>query len=114
MERPSRVRRADHGTCVGGLAWMTGGSSTRIIPECRTRASRPIAGIHAAFACLLALEPPRATGEGQASRGPPWCEGSPAWAAAQSWINVPQTGRLLHAAGNRRTPRLRPQCCIVL
>src|SRR5437899_11862176 len=48
---------------VSGLAWMTGFPDEQ--PRVPNGQADPAAGIHAAFACLLAVEHRRRTGEGQ-------------------------------------------------
>jgi crotonobetainyl-CoA:carnitine CoA-transferase CaiB-like acyl-CoA transferase len=48
---------------ISGLAWMTGFPGDQ--PRVPNGQADPIAGIHAAFACLVAVEHRRRTGEGQ-------------------------------------------------
>jgi len=80
-----------------GAAWMTGFEGER--PDVAGGALDPIAGTHAAFAALLALEHRRVTGEGALVEVPQFCTGINVF--AELAIEHSATGRVLERNGNR-------------
>ena len=89
---------------VSGLAWMTGFADGQ--PRVPNGQADPIAGIHAAFACLLAVEHRRRTGEGQLVEVP--MVRTALGIAAEQIVEYSANGAVLKRQGNRG-PQAAPQ-----
>jgi crotonobetainyl-CoA:carnitine CoA-transferase CaiB-like acyl-CoA transferase len=82
---------------ASGAAWVTGFPDDR--PDCAGGSLDPVAGTHAVFATLLALEHRRRTGEGVLVEVPQFTSGINV--AAEQTIEHSAHGRLLNRVGNR-------------
>src|SRR5882724_4921645 len=89
---------------VSGLAWMTGFPDDQ--PRVPNGQADPIAGIHAAFACLVAVEHRRRTGEGQLVEVP--MVRTALGVAAEQIVEYSANKALLKRQGNRG-PQAAPQ-----
>lgn len=89
---------------VAGLAWLTGYPDEE--PQVLNGPGDPIAGTHATFALLLALEHRRRTGEGCLIESP--MVGGALAIAAEQLIEYSAYGNLLERTGNR-APTAAPQ-----
>ena len=89
---------------VSGLAWITGFPDDQ--PRVPNGQADPIAGFHAVFACLVALEHRRRTGEGQLVEVP--MVRTALGVAAEQVIEYSANGILLSRQGNRG-PQAAPQ-----
>jgi crotonobetainyl-CoA:carnitine CoA-transferase CaiB-like acyl-CoA transferase len=89
---------------VSGLAWMTGFPDDQ--PRVPNGQADPVAGIHAAFACLLAVEHRRRTGQGQLVEVP--MVRTALGIAAEQVIEYSANQVLLKRQGNRG-PQAAPQ-----
>jgi crotonobetainyl-CoA:carnitine CoA-transferase CaiB-like acyl-CoA transferase len=80
-----------------GAAWVTGFPDDR--PDCTSGAMDPLAGSHAVFATLMALDHRRRTGEGTLVEVPQFNSGFNL--LAELVIEYSATGRILGRVGNR-------------
>jgi crotonobetainyl-CoA:carnitine CoA-transferase CaiB-like acyl-CoA transferase len=93
---------------LSGMAWITGYEDLPLVPR---GACDPLAGLHAVFALLMALEHRRRTGEGQLVEVP--LVDTALNVAAEQVIEYSAYGQLLTRTGNRG-PCAAPQgvyCC---
>ena len=80
-----------------GAAWVTGFPDDR--PDCTSGAMDPLAGSHAVYATLMALDHRRRTDEGTLVEAPQFCSGFNL--LAELPIEYSATGRVLGRVGNR-------------
>jgi crotonobetainyl-CoA:carnitine CoA-transferase CaiB-like acyl-CoA transferase len=89
---------------ITGMAWLTGHRQDQ--PRIQRGPCDPLAGVHAAFALLLALEERERTGKGQQVEAT--MVESALNAAAEQVIEFTAYGNLMHRNGNR-SPEAAPQ-----